>query len=470
MQMLYEQLAEDIEKSVSEGVLGSGDRLPSIKAASRARRMSVTTVRRAYTLLESRGVIESRPQSGHFVRERLEAAHAHLPARSAPPESPAEVDISLLVLSTLKSIQGHQASALGSPYPDPALFPWARIQRHTQAIARRFRAWSVMDDIPPGNPEMIKQIARRHLASGLMVDPAEVVVTVGATEAINLCLQAVARPGDTIAVESPTYYAMLMAIERMGMRAVEVPTHPVHGMDVSALARLVERQRIDACMTMPNFQNPLGFMMPDAAKQALVALATQHDMPVIENGVYNELHFGDVPPTTLKSFDTQGLVLHCSSFSKTISAGVRIGWTLPGRYRQQVERLKFLNTLATPAISQLAIAEYLGRDGMDHHLRAVRKALAQRAEIMRSAVLRFFPAGTKVSGPRGGYLLWVELPGGVDTMTLYRSALERGITIAPGRIFSNANLYANFMRLNYSYSWSRETEAAIRELGKMVGA
>jgi DNA-binding transcriptional MocR family regulator len=380
----------------------------------------------------------------------------------------AEVDISLLVLSTLKSIQSCHSSPLGSPYPDPALIPWAHIQRHAQAIGKRCRSWSALDDIPPGVPELIRQIARRHLRHGLQVDPAEVVVTVGATEAINLCLQAVARPGDTIAVESPTYYAMLMAIERMGMRAVEVPTDPVEGMDLGAFARVIERQRIDACLTMPNFQNPTGFVMPDAKKQEFVRLTSKHGIPVIENGSYNELYYGEGPPTTLKSHDTEGLVLHCSSFSKTVSAGVRIGWALPGRYRREVERLKFLNTLATPAVSQLAIAEYLAKGGMDRHLRQVRKTLAQRSSIMQGMVARLFPEGTKVAQPQGGYLLWVQLPGPVDTMRVYREALQRHITIAPGRVFSNSDLYPSCLRLNYSYAWTRELEAAVRELGAIA--
>jgi DNA-binding transcriptional MocR family regulator len=468
--LLYERLAAEIEAAVAEGALAAGDRLPSIRASSLSRRIAVTTVRRAYSLLESRGVVESRPQSGYFVCAALPAPPTPAQPQASPvrPEDPAEVDISLLVLSTLKSIQAQHSSPLGSPYPDPALLPGARVQRHMQALSRRPDAWNSADDIPPGNPVLIQQIARRHLRNGLAVDPAEVVVTVGATEAINLCLQAVAKPGDTIAVESPTYYAMLMAIERMGMRAVEVPTHPVEGMNLAWLERIMERQRIDACMVMPNFQNPMGFSMPEANKRELVRLATKHDVPLIENGVYNELYYGDAPPTTLKAHDTAGIVLHCSSFSKTVTAGVRIGWALPGRYRQQVERLKFLNTPATPSVPQLAVADYMARDGMDRHLRAVRKRLAQRAEIMRALVLRFFPAGTKVSAPQGGYLLWVELPGEADTMALYRHALERGITIAPGRIFSNSGLHEGFLRLNYSYPWSREMEAAVRELGRLA--
>lgn len=326
----------------------------------------------------------------------------------------------------------------------------------------------MIDDLPPGNPELIRQIARRYQERGIGVDPGEIVVTIGATEAINLCLQAVARPGDTIAVESPTFYAMLHAIERMGMRAIEIATHPKLGIDLDALASALERERIAACMVMPNFQNPLGFQMPDERKAALVELLARHEVPVIENDVYHELYYGEARPSALKTFDRQGLVLHCASFSKSLSPGYRIGWAMPGRFRDRVEKLKFLNTLATPAIEQLAIAEYLKHDGYDHHLRRIRKQYAQQANLTSAMVRRFFPEGTRLSQPQGGYVLWVELPGGIDAMRLYHAALAQHITVGPGHMFSTTGAYRHFIRLNYSYPWSEAIEEALRTLGRLV--
>ncbi|NDV76589.1 PLP-dependent aminotransferase family protein, partial [Burkholderia cenocepacia] len=317
---------------------------------------------------------------------------------------------------------------------------------------------------------LIRQIARRYLENGMSVDPNEIIVTVGATEAINLCLQAVAKPGGTIAVESPTFYAMLHAIERMGMKAIEVATHPEYGIDIAALAAIAKSQPIAACMVMPNFQNPLGFQMPDERKRELVEFATKAGMPIIENGVYNELYFGNMHPSTLKSFDRHGIVLHCASFSKSLTAAYRIGWALPGRYREQVEKLKFLNTLATPSLPQLAIAEFLERDGYEHHLRRIRKAYAQQANLMRAMVSRFFPEGTLISSPAGGYVLWIELPVQVDAMRLYQLALEQGITIGPGYMFSIADSYRNFIRLNYSSPWSPEIERAVVTVGKLAAS
>ncbi|WP_433693174.1 PLP-dependent aminotransferase family protein [Paraburkholderia phenoliruptrix] len=471
---LYEKLADEIAEAVRRGVFAAGERIPSVRQASQQHGVSIKTVLHAYALLESRGLVETRPQSGYFVREAALAALRPETRRGngtpALPVAPvaAEVDVSRLVLSTLRSIRAHDAVPFGSPYPDPSLFPWRRINQYANAIARRQASWNLIDDLPPGNPELIRQIARRYTENGMPVDPGEIVITLGATEAINLSLQAVARPGDTVAVESPTYYAMLHAIERLGMRAIEVATHPVDGIDLDALAQVIARQKIAACMVMPNFQNPLGFQMPDTRKRQLVELLAVHQIPVIENDVYQELYFGETRPASLKSFDTQGLVLHCASFSKSLTASYRIGWALPGRFRAQVEKLKFLNTLTTPSVPQVAVADYLRQDGYDRHLRHVRKVYRQQASIMSAMVRRFFPAGTRLSAPQGGYVLWVELPEHIDSMKLYQAALARSITVGPGMMFSTRNHYRHFIRLNYSYPWTTQSEAALKTLGELV--
>jgi DNA-binding transcriptional MocR family regulator len=465
---LYEKLANEIEEAVRRGVFGPGEKIASVRQASLQHEVSIKTVLHAYALLESRGILETRPQSGYFVRKKpLVGVSPRAPSALAIATA-SEVDVSRLVLSTLRSIRAHDAVPFGSPYPDPELFPWRRINQYANAIARRQSSWNLIDDLPPGNSQLIRQIARRYAENGVPVDPEEIVISVGATEAINLSLQAVAKPGDTVAVESPTYYAMLHAIERLGMRAIEVPTHPADGIDIDALAQVIATRKIAACMVMPNFQNPLGFQMPDARKAQLMALLTLHDIPVIENDVYHELYFGDARPSSLKNFDTKGLVLHCASFSKSLAASYRIGWAMPGRYRAQVEKLKFLNTLTTPSVPQIAIADYLRQDGYDRHLRRVRKLYRQQARIMSAMVERFFPPGTRTSTPQGGYVLWVELPERVDSMKLYRAALEAGITVGPGYMFSTRNAFSHYIRLNYSYPWTAQSEAALQRLGALV--
>jgi len=469
---LYETLADSIAGQVAQGVLREGERIPSVRQTAQHHQLSISTVVRAFLLLESRGVIEARPQSGYFVRRRTDGATqaGTLPAALSPAElarAPA-LDTSTLVLTTLRSI-GQGSIPLGSPFPDPTPFPWARLNYHAGVVSRRGGQQQQLSDLPPGNPELIRQIARRHLENGLTVDAAEIIITTGATEAINLCLQAVAQPGDLVAVESPTYYALLQALQRMGMRVLEIATDAANGIDIEALERAIVEQGVKACILMPNFQNPLGFLMSDDRKRALVEMLARHDVPAIENDVYHELYYGDSHPSSLKQYDTRGLVLHCNSFSKSLDTGHRIGWTLPGRYRAQVEKLKFLNSLNTAALPQLAIAEYLKNDGYDYHLRKLRKAYAQQASIMSAAVLRFFPPGTSVSQPAGGYLLWVTMPPAVRALELYARAQERGISIGAGNMFATGDAYQHCIRLNYSYPWTAEVEAAVRMLGQLAG-
>lgn len=477
---LYESLAADIASLIEQGVLRDGDRIQSVRQASQHHNLSVSTVIRAYLLLESRGLIESRPQSGYFVRA-MQALPATGPgavpaamsaavleaARATEAALAPQLDAAKLILATLRSIR-EGSVPFGSPYPDPELFPSARLNSYAGSVGRQ-HASGLMANLPPGDPELIRQIARRHLDNGLAVDAGEIVVTVGATEGLNLCLQVVARPGAAVAVESPSYIPVRQSLARFGMRAVEIPTDAVRGIDLDLLERAIASGGLVAAVVMPNFQNPLGCQMSETHKDALVELMRRHALPLIENGVYDELYFGEGPPSTLKSRDRDGLVMHCNSFSKNLTASQHIGWILTGRYRAQVEALKLFNTLGTPVLPQLAIAQYLRQDGYDFHLRRLRRHLSQQARMMVAAVTRFFPPGTRVTAPDGGYLLWVGLPAGVKALALFARAQDRGISLAPGDIFGSAPSLGGYIRLNYSYPWTADTDAALRTLGQLAG-
>lgn len=469
---LYESFAADIAGLIEQGVLREGDRIQSVRQASQHHNLSVSTVVRAYLLLESRGLIESRPQSGYFVRA-MHTPPAGMPAavpeaaRATEAALAPQLDVARLILATLRSIR-EGSVPFGSPYPDPELFPSARLNSYAGSVGRQHPS-GLMANLPPGDPELIRQIARRHLDNGLTVDPGEIVVTVGATEGLNLCLQAVARPGAAVAVESPSYIPVRQSLARFGMRAVEIPADATQGIDLDLLEQAIVNDELVAAVVMPNFQNPLGYEMSETHKDALVALTRRHGLPLIENGVYDELYFGDSPPSTLKSRDRDGLVMHCNSFSKSLTASQHIGWMLPGRYRAQVEALKLFNTLGTPVLPQLAIAQYLRQDGYDFHLRRLRRHLSQQARMMVAAVSRFFPPGTHVTPPAGGYLLWVGLPAGVKALALFARAQERRISLAPGDIFGSDPSLGAYIRLNYSYPWTADTDAALRTLGLLAG-
>lgn len=464
----YEQLAEDIARSIREGVLLRGERLPSVREASAKRKVSPSTVFQAYYLLEARGLISARERSGYFVTGGSQSL-PQLPEPEIVEEVRAtEVDVSELVFEVLESTRARKVVPLGSAFPSPELFPMARLARTMAASVQAMDPWRSVEDISPGDIELRRQISLRYMIDGLHVPTDEIVITNGALEGLNLCLQSVTQPGDTVLIGSPTFYAALQSIERNGLKAVDVPCHPREGIDLAALARALKQHKPRACWLMTNFQNPLGSLMPDDKKKELVALLTRHDVPLIEDDVYGELYFGAKRPKPAKAFDSKGIVMHCSSFSKCLAPGYRVGWAAPGRYAKTVERLKLTTTLATSVPAQIALASYLQKGGYDRHLRSLRHTLQLQQLQFIEAIERHFPQGTRLTAPSGGYFLWVKLPDGVNSLELHRAALKAGISIAPGPIFSAQRGFADYVRINYGHPWDDGMEAAMATLGKLI--
>lgn len=466
----YEALADEIGASIDAGILRVGDRLPSVREASTRRKISPSTVFQAYYLLEARGLVRARDRSGYYISAASQALPPEPEHASHTDESSVPVNIGERVFDVLESSMQRDLVPFGSAFPSPLLFPLERLAKVMGSASRKLDPWSSIDDLTPGNARLRRQIALRYLADGLHVHADDIVITNGALDALNLCLMTVTKPGDAVIVESPTFYAALQALERNGLQAIEVPTHPRDGIDISALARVLARHKPKACWLMTSFQNPLGSLMPDAKKRDLVALLAKHEVPLIEDDVYGELHFGGRRPPPAKAFDQHGLVMHCSSFSKCLAPGYRVGWAAPGRFARQVARLKLSTSLATAAPTQAALASYLEAGGYDRHLRHLRHALSlQQGEMMR-AVAKHFPHGTRATRPAGGYFVWIEMPAHVNALEIHRHALSHGISIAPGPIFSSHERFRNCLRLNYGHVWDARAEAAIATLGRLASA
>ena len=465
--VLYQSLAYETEKLISDGVLRAGDRLPSVRQVCRTHSISPVTVTQAYYLLESRGLIEARPKSGYFVRARL-GQRLHEPAMSHPVGNSTELQVSDFIFQILNSVKNPSVVPLGSSFPSPYLFPFDKLGRFLSQAARKFDPLSTLSDLPPGNEELRRQIVLRYLARGAVVPTDEVVITSGAMEGINLCLQAVTAPGDLIAIESPIFYAGLQASERLGLKVIEIPSHPREGISLQALEDALRHHPIKACLLMLNFANPTGSLVSDERKKSLIELLRRHDVPLIEDDVYSELYFGPQAPLCSKSVARNDHVMHVSSFSKCLAPGYRLGWVAAGRYAEKLVRLKLSTTLATTIPVQIAIAEYLKHGGYDHHLRRLRQHLAVQESVLIEAVERHFPPETKLARPAGGYFMWLELPERVDALKLHRMALDQGISIAPGPIFSAKREFGNCIRLNFGHPDSAQQQAAIATLGRLV--
>lgn len=463
----YEALAEELTASIAAGQLRPGDRLPSVREASRDRSVSPSTVFEAYYLLEARGLIEARPRSGYFVSH---AAVAHPEPQAAEPlAGERSVEVSELVFQVLGLARHREVVPLGSAFPSPMLFPLDKLALALGKATRGLDPWRTVEDLSPGSAALRRQIALRYLGAGCRVDADELVVTNGAMEALNLCLEAVTQPGDLVAIESPTFYGALQALERRGLRAVEVATHARTGVDVAALAAVLDRHPVRACWLMPNFQNPLGSLMPDASKAALVAMLAERQIPLIEDDVYGELYFGP-RPRPAKAWDKAGLVLHCSSFSKSLAPGFRVGWAAAGRFAREVGRRKLMSSLATPVPMQEGLSEYLQRGGYDRHLRQLRQALAAHRQAVLRTIAKCFPAGTRFTQPEGGYFVWVELPAKIDALELHRVALSHNVSIAPGHLFSADRRFTHHLRINFGHPDNAAVDAALKTIGQIAKA
>lgn len=462
---LYQQIAGQLQRLILEGTLRPGDRLPSVRDQSRQRAVSITTVLEAYRLLESDGWIEARPQSGYFVAARVTERPAE-PECSTPDLDPTQVTMGELCLRVLKDTACPGLVQMAATVPNTDLLPSEKLNRLMHNLARDLEGGGLTYDVPPGCKALRVQIARRALASGCELRPEEIVTTFGCQEAMVLCLQAVCRPGDTVAIESPTYYGILQAIEALGLKALELPTHPRTGISLDALRYALDHHPIHACL-IANFNNPTGACLPDDARAELVEMLAARDIPLIEDDIYGDLSHAAPRPKVARAWDRKGLVMLCSSFSKTLAPGYRVGWVAPGRFFRQVEHLKFCHSLSTATLPQLAIAEYLGGGGYERYLRRVTAIYAQQVALVAQAVRRHFPAGTKATRPEGGFIVWVALPPHLDALQLYQRALREGITFAPGPIFSAKGAYRNFIRLNAS-RWTPQVEAALARLGDLA--
>jgi DNA-binding transcriptional MocR family regulator len=463
--VLYETVADSISGMISAGTLRPGERVPSVRRLSTQRRVSVATVLRAYEVLENRGLIEARPNAGYYVRHRTVVADE--PSISNPPKAAQLVGISALVQDVLDS-RRPGVTSFGTACPPPEYMPTGKLQRLIASISRRKPLSLTQYVLPPGNEELRRQVARRSLDLGCNLAAKDIIVTNGAMEAVNVCVRAVAKPGDTIALESPTYFGLLQTLESLGLKALEIPTHPRDGMSLDALEFALDRSRIAAVIAMPNAQNPLGFTMPDENKKRLVKMLDKRGVPLIEDDVYGDLHYGDERALPAKAFDRTGNVMLCSSFTKTLAPGFRLGWTAPGRWHAQVQMLKFINSVGCPEILQMVVAEFLSSGGYDRQLRSLRRVFRDQVGHMSSAISQHFPAGTRITRPAGGFILWVELPDRCDSVELFRQAMRNNISFGPGVLFSATSRYRNCLRIGCTEPWSPKVEQAVARLGELA--
>ncbi len=462
MGILYHQVADQVEGLIRDGVYREGERLPGVRALSRQLGVSISTVLQAHQTLEGRGYLQARERSGYFVRLPRSAT----PEPVVPPHDSAPVPVSARDMTLeLCADEQKRMVPLASAVPHPDYLPIRQIQQATIWAARR--GVETLDYAFPGKTAFRRQIAQRMVNLGVHATPDDILATNGAQEAIIIALRAVTEPGDIVAVESPSFPGILQALEVVGLKAIEIPAHPSEGLSLEGLQVAIEQWPVKACIAVTNHSNPMGMRMSNDQKRKLVTLLEDAAIPLIEDDIYGDLHHTGDRPRPAKAFDRTGNVIYCSSFSKTISPGMRLGWMIPGRHFTAARQQKYFTNLATSTLPQMAVAHFLEQGGYDRYLRMARQNYREAVDRMRAAVGRYFPEGTAVSRPSGGFVVWVQLPEGVSGTRIYGQARAQGINIAPGVMFSTTDKYENCLRLNAANPWTERIEHTVQQLGNM---
>ena len=458
----YEELAKDIRTQIANNTWRSGEKIPSVRMSCRNYNVSNSTVLQAYQLLESEGWIIAKPQSGYFVAPKVDGVDYQ------PPVAREKKAINDRLFDFLKSSSAEGIVPFGSAFPDPDLFPLPTLTRNLASAGRKMTGASVINNLPPGSESLRRQIAQRYLQQGISVNHQDIVITSGAMEALNLSLQTVTQSGDHVVIESPAFYGALQAVERLGLKPIEVDVCPVNGLDIEQFESVLKNNNVKACWLMTTFQNPTGTSLSDEAKRRVVEIAEQHNTYIIEDDVYGDLYHEGHKPKPLKAFDKTDSVLLCGSYSKSLCPGYRVGWVVNARFNDAIQKLQLLSTLSSSAPVQLGVAHFLTHESYDNHLRKLRKSLLERKARFIEIIKQYFPHSIKIEDPAGGYFIWIRFNSGFDSQQLHQLAIAQGISVASGDLFSEQGRADNAIRLNFSYELTQEREHALVLLGKLA--
>lgn len=459
---LYDKVANDLRDNINAGLFVVGDKLPSIRQLVAQYSVSISTVQQAYHHLEMENLIEARPKSGYFVS--ISPTIPEKPETSRPAQRPIDVSQWQEVLDVLLTKQGVDTIQLQHAMPDmtaPSLKPL--LKKMTELMRHQVELSLPYGDIN-GVLALREQVAKLVMTSGCALHPDDLVITSGCQEALSVCLRAVTEPGDIVAVESPSFYGSMQALKVANLKAIEIPTNSESGLSLEALELALEQWPIKAILVTPTCNNPMGYTMPEDAKKRLYQLAQSYDISIIEDDIYGDISYQSPRPKTIKSFDEDGRVLLCSSFSKTVAPGIRVGWIAPGRYRDKVTHIKYVSSSMCPTLPQMAIADFIKSGGYYKHTRRVRLQYKQGRDHLIACIKRYFPEDTRISFPQGGYILWVALNKQYDTMKLASLCKEGSVSIAAGPLFSATGKFRSCMRLNFSEQTDVQREQGIRQL------
>ena len=435
-----EQLALSLKHLIETGTWKAHEKLPSLRQQVEISGFSLITVMNAYQELEAQGLIYSKEKLGYFIAENpVQAALAKKVVVND------KIEINSLVFRYLKSIQSEKIVPLGSAFPNSQLLYSPKLMQTLAQQAKYRVGYEQMPSLPPGNYELRKLIAQRYCMQGIPTDPSDIVITSGGLDALNLSLRAMTQAGDYILLQETVFYGAWQAAENLGLKVITIPEHPEHGLDLDAFQKAITSYPIKVCLLMLNSHNPIGFTVSDEIKFELAKLLHQHEIYLIEDDVYEELFYGSQKPLPMKYFDQQNLVLHCSSFSKTLGSGFRMGWVYAGKFSEHIQHLQLMSTISANALIQNTLVEFLTHHHYEKHLRTLRRSLEKNKKQFFQYLKQHLPENCKVYNYPSGYFLWIQLPEKVSSMQIYELLIQQQIGIAPSPLFNVLPSHQHFI-------------------------
>jgi DNA-binding transcriptional MocR family regulator len=442
----YLTVAETLQRLIVGGEIEHGARLPSVRSAMRSFGVSKNTLIAAYAHLEMSGVISAKDRSGYFVARERDNELARAPYIIDHPLSLVE-QRGQDILNDLVALRDRHGHDLLSPMLDPKLLPLGMVSRTARKILTEDLRACLTPDFGPGYRPLRRALAGYYRTREISADDHDFVITLGCTHALVSAVEASTAPGDTIAIRTPTFYPLLRIIHSLNRKIIEIPSTANRAGDLERLEEAIERFNVRACVVSVSLPDPYGASLSDVDKRRLIDLAERFNMAMIEDDVFGHVSIRNKLMRPLKAFDQNGRVLHCSSFSKTLGSGLRVGWCMPGRYAKAMQNVRSIVAPAMPVFEQAVIAKLLESPSFSRHVRELKLNVRQNIHALQNALGEGLLAGSHLTSKDGGLLAWVRLPAGTSATTIYKAALERNVALAPGGMYSLANQFDDHIRL-----------------------
>ena len=463
----YEEIAGHIAAGIKDGTILTGEKLPSLRKMSRRYGCAISVVMQAYELLERSGMAFAVEKSGYFA-SLPGSSPSPAPHREKHQLTSEEARPLSMIGRIIEAGNDRRIVPLGAGLPHASLLPLKNLKQNLFRILKEENSLLGEYAGESGLPALRREIGKVMLQRGIAVSSDEILITNGCTEALSLAVQSCSSPGDIIVSESPVFMGIIQILNQLKRRIIPMPTSPEEGVDLNQLEGVLAREEVKAVILTALYQNPLGFVMPEKNRREIIHLAEKYKVTIIEDDIYNQCSYDHSEERPIKSFDTTGRVIYCSSFSKTLSPGLRVGWLAGGRKHEVCRRLKMGLTLGGNPVIQAAVAEYLQSPRYTANIYKLQKALERQTREIKQLIIQHFPRGTAVSKPKGGLYLWVELPFELDCLNLFEQALKEDISFVPGSAFGVNGRYNNCLRISIASPVEEETRNAVEKLGVML--